>query len=108
VEGALNLLILTPLAWWGVVGSVCVVRALPLVAEWTNKGIKPWACDLCMSFWTSVAALAALSTALVDATVLFLIPVLTGLSIATLGRLHPTPSGGGPVDFPPLTDSGAP
>jgi len=33
-----------------------IVRALPPFAGWTQQGIKPWACDLCMSFWSTVIA----------------------------------------------------
>lgn len=31
-----------------------VLRALPFISDWTARGIKPWACDLCMSFWSTV------------------------------------------------------
>lgn len=33
-----------------------VVRALPWVQRQLEAGIKPWACDLCMSFWSTLAA----------------------------------------------------
>ena len=33
---------------------VPVVRALPGVQGWVQRGIKPWACDLCMSFWSTI------------------------------------------------------
>jgi hypothetical protein len=33
-----------------------IVRAAPVVQIWMLRGIKPWACDLCMSFWSTVLA----------------------------------------------------
>lgn len=37
-------------------GAIQVIRALPLVRSWVMRGTKPWACDLCMSWWLSLAA----------------------------------------------------
>lgn len=39
-------------------GLVPVVRQVPAVQDWMFKGIKPWVCDLCMSFWGTVVATA--------------------------------------------------
>lgn len=35
--------------------TVSVVRRLPGIDRWTLTGVKPWACNLCMAFWTSLA-----------------------------------------------------
>lgn len=35
--------------------TVSVVRALPPFRGWVQRQLKPWACDLCMSFWSAVA-----------------------------------------------------
>lgn len=32
------------------------VRTRDYVQDWMLRGIKPWACDLCMSFWSTVFA----------------------------------------------------
>lgn len=42
-------------------GLVVILRATPLVQRLVFEGKKPWACDTCMSFWSTllVAALAA-------------------------------------------------
>lgn len=32
------------------------VRAIPLVQVWMMQGRKPWVCDLCMSFWSTLLA----------------------------------------------------
>lgn len=51
---------------WSVVlglGSVAVtrcVRALPPFAGWTMQLKKPWACDICMTFW-GVVGLASMA-----------------------------------------------
>jgi hypothetical protein len=94
--------------WWVVVGLTCIVRALPLIAGWTAKGIKPWACDLCMSFWSAVAFV-FVGQALHGWSVYewVLVPALTGAGIATLSRLTPAPPGG-PASFPSLVDQGKP
>jgi hypothetical protein len=33
-------------------GMTVAIRALPLVKKWIEQMKKPWACDVCMSFWT--------------------------------------------------------
>lgn len=33
-----------------------IVRAAPFVQTWMLRGLKPWACDLCMSFWSTIIA----------------------------------------------------
>ena len=41
-------------------GLASVVRALPYFRDLVFRGVKPWACDLCMSWWGSLAGGAAL------------------------------------------------
>jgi hypothetical protein len=45
-------IILTAL-WLGFVaaGMTVLIRVLPFIAPYVEKGVKPWACDKCMSFW---------------------------------------------------------
>lgn len=33
-------------------GIVTAFRALPMVQKLVDQGVKPWACDICMCFWT--------------------------------------------------------
>lgn len=33
---------------------VSVIRALPPFRGWVARQVKPWACDLCMSFWSTL------------------------------------------------------
>ena len=35
-------------------GLVFAARTLAPVARWVDRGIKPWACDVCASFWATV------------------------------------------------------
>ena len=34
------------------------IRILPYVNRWTHQGIRPFACHLCMSLWTSLVLVA--------------------------------------------------
>ncbi len=34
---------------------VSVIRKLPRIEAWSLTGKRPWACDLCMSFWVGLA-----------------------------------------------------
>lgn len=45
-------------------GSTLVARALPVVARAARRGARPWACDLCMSWWG--ALLGALAARILD------------------------------------------
>jgi len=40
--------------------SVSVMRALPPFKGLVSRGIRPWACDLCCSFWAAVVWSSAL------------------------------------------------
>ena len=33
------------------VGATVALRKAPLISGWNEMGVKPWACDLCMTFW---------------------------------------------------------
>jgi len=34
-------------------GITVAVRALPFIKKWMMERKKPWACDVCMSFWST-------------------------------------------------------
>ena len=36
------------------VGMAEALRQAPLVRRWNEDGVKPWACDLCMTFWLTL------------------------------------------------------
>jgi hypothetical protein len=63
------------LAWALAVGATAAgltvaVRALPPVQRWMFQRQKPWACDVCMSFWTTAAVGGALAIAKHDPSLL--------------------------------------
>lgn len=35
-------------------GAVHAIRTLPPVARLVERGVKPWACDVCSAFWLTV------------------------------------------------------
>lgn len=86
----------------GAIGLAVVLRALPPFSRWNEQGVKPWACDLCMSFWGSGIALG------VAAVFGYLLPVEAGLlwlptfagAYAGLQRVVPSPVGAPPIPPP--------
>lgn len=52
-------------------GVTVAVRALPFVNRWVQHGTKPWACDVCMSFWTTAAVTGAWSAIHMDYSLLY-------------------------------------
>lgn len=60
-ELALCLLFWSPLVGLTASGIVRAVRTLPPVARWMMDGRKPWACDVCMAFWTCAKVTFALA-----------------------------------------------
>ena len=84
---------------WSTMGAVLVIRALPGVGRLVLEAKKPFACDLCMSWWTSIAICGIASWLFQD--LLWFVCVLPSVAtgVWTLGRMYPAPSGG---SFPPL------
>jgi len=35
-------------------GFALAVRALLGIRSWVDAGIKPWACDICLGFWSTL------------------------------------------------------
>lgn len=69
------------------VGLIQVVRALPLVRDWVLRGTKPWACDLCMSWW-SCLLLGATAAALSDWQWSLTVLPAVGISVWLTGRIQ--------------------
>lgn len=74
-------------------GFVLAVRALPQVDALVLAGVKPWACDVCSCFWsTLIWALVALPIFGLEA--LWSAPPAYTVSLAVLGFLsRPPPTG---------------
>lgn len=57
-------------------GFALALRALPVIRSWVDAGTKPWACDICLGFW---------STCLVALVYWF----ATGAVLAAVGPAYP-------------------
>lgn len=90
------------IAGLGSVGITIVLRAIPPFEGWNERGIKPWACDLCMSFWCSAICLAVgvvfaeLSPS--DAFMAWMPSFV--VAFGTIQRIIPVPLGDPPIDPP--------
>lgn len=72
-------------------GFVRAVRMLPAVQSRVLAGVKPWACDVCMCFW-STAALASLAGAVFGPEHLFAAGPAYTVALYVLGRLEEPPT----------------
>jgi hypothetical protein len=98
------------LLWSVVLGLSAValtkcIRALPPFAGWTLDLKKPWACDICMSFWGVVLLSGAMFWR--DPSSLELQPFLgmVGWCVSYFG-LQKLSEPQTPFEMPPLADSG--
>ena len=87
---------------FGAVGLTTLLRTL-VPSQWVES-VKPWSCDLCMSWWSSsvcvVVAVALDRGTVVDGVLTFL-PSFA-LAYIVQQRLHPIPDGGPPMEPPSL------
>jgi hypothetical protein len=83
-----------------VAGAIQVIRALPVVRRWVVSGVKPWACDLCMSWWIAFL-FAGAAGALVDPRWTLATLPAVAISVWMTGRMKvPT----APPEMPELED----
>lgn len=92
------------LAWSLVVGATSAgittaVRALPPVQRWMFARVKPWACDVCMSFWTTALVGVVLSAHEHDAVLLLTCGPAYPLALLVLAKVSEPK---GPPPMPPL------
>lgn len=90
------------------VGFAVAVRQAPVIRGWNERGVKPWACDLCMSFWTTlgVCALGAFLPEQDDLGRLWAWMPAFAVAYPWLARVNPLPPDGGPdpgIPEPPTT-----
>lgn len=103
-ETALGWLAAVVLVGLSAAGFVQLVRVIPPGPRMVARGTKPWACDLCMSWWTALVVAMVLSGAVRDLTWLAVVPGAFFVSLFVTARLYPAPSGG-PGAMPPLEES---
>jgi hypothetical protein len=72
----LNLILTAIVVGSTAAGFALALRALPVIRNWVESGIKPWACDICLGFWST----------LVVALVYW---IATGAVLASVGPAYP-------------------
>lgn len=77
-------------------GVVTAVRALPPVAAKVLEGAKPWACNICMSFWATSLVTSVAAAYLQEIGVLLLAGPAYTLALVLLERVVEAPPAGGP------------
>lgn len=101
------ILLATIVAGLGAVGITLVLREVPPVSRWNEQGVKPWACDLCMSFWCSLLCLGVgRGFGQVTSAEAFLawMPAFV-VAFWVVQRVRPVPMGEPPIEPPSGSDS---
>lgn len=100
----MNTLVAILVASLGSVGLTVALRAVRPFSLWNENGVKPWACDLCMSFWGTALFVVAQATMLsVNEATLAWMPAFA-IAYGTVQRIVPTPIGAPPIDPPSPPD----
>lgn len=100
-----SLLAWTFMVGFGIPGIVTAVRTLAWVDRKAMAGVKPWACDVCMSFWTGaflVIGAVGISGQLVT---LAVAPPAYTIALLVLGLLQRPPSSTGDLPTEPPEES---
>ncbi len=86
------------------VGTTEAIRQAPYIRDLNERGVKPWACDLCMSFWVTliVALLGAFLPEQAEPGRLWAWMPSFAVAYTWLTRVTPAPPDGG--GFPGLPD----
>jgi len=104
IEASLLALLGALAAGLAAAGLTAVVRVLPGVAGLLLAGRKPWACDVCMSWWTALATVGGLHGITYDPWVWICLPGAIAVAVFLNSRLQaPAP---GPM--PELQDMDEP
>ena len=95
------------------VGAAVAVRQAPFIRRWDELGVKPWACDLCMSFWLTLAvcALGAFLPEQLELWRLWAWMPAFAIAYPWLARVRPAPPEegfGGFPDEPPTSSPAGP
>ena len=107
MSALLELALFAILAAATAVGFVIALRQVHPVSAWNERGTKPWACDLCMSFWSTLAV-CALAAVLLDPERLWSWMPAFAIAYPWLARVNPIPSDGPDPGVPePPTSSPA-
>lgn len=92
----INLFCTAALVALAVPGFVRAMRALPFIDAWVMRGIKPWACDICMCFWSTGLWVSSIALALRDPSVLLACGPAYTVALVVLEYMQRPPEGSGP------------
>lgn len=83
-------------------GFVLAIRAVPFIERKVERGVKPWACDICMCFWSTGLWVLGYAWLEQDVRVLFACGPAYSLAMMLLAFMQrPPPGSGPPPDEPP-------
>ena len=102
----MNIFVAILVAALGSVGFTVALRAVPPFSTWNENGVKPWACDLCMSFWCTLWFCSAQTVNVSYAEAAFAWMPAFALAYGIVQRIVPTPMGEPPID--PQSPDGSP
>lgn len=77
-------------------GVVTAARALPWVHRRVEAGQKPWACNICMTFWTTALVTEIAAAVAYDWRVVLLAGPAYTIALVLLDRVVEAPPAGGP------------
>lgn len=97
-----NVALVALLVGISVPGVVLAARALPPVDRRVLAGAKPWACDVCMSFWTTGALAILVAVIFKDVRLLLACGPAYTLAMIVLGWMTRAPDVG--IGVPPLEE----
>lgn len=86
-----NIALVALLVGISVPGVVLAVRALPAVDRRVLAGAKPWACDVCMSFWSTGLVTVLVAVVFKDARLLLACGPAYTLAMIILGWMTRAP-----------------
>lgn len=98
-----NIAIVGLLVGFSTPGVVLAVRALPPVDRRVLASIKPWACDICMSFWTTGALAMLVATVMKDWRLLLSCGPAYSISLMLIRFMTRAPEDG---PLPPMVEDG--
>lgn len=83
-------------------GFVRAIRTLPFVDRWVLAGIKPWACDICMCFWSTGLWVSGLAWLFREPLLLLACGPAYTVALNVLEYMQrPPPGSGPPPELPP-------
>lgn len=96
-----SIAVVAALVAFTVPGFVRAVRALPFIDRAVMAGVKPWACDICMCFWSTGLWVSAVACLEADGHLLLACGPAYTVALVLLEYMQRPPEGSGPPVEPP-------